>query len=522
MQEYHLQAAINAHRSQATGGQVADTHIPTPDVTVSQIDHAKLYPAKYAQPKTYIRFSSTVEDCVGVLYCMSSEDEAFLKELNSKRLVTAPGQPAACTEDWFEEIMSSFEDTSTVKQPFAAVDNTPVLSLEELVEAFDESVEDPARLFASYIYPYWKDERIKNGNRPLMPKLKTLRLDGGQEVDDSDAYICFRRREARQVRKTRGRDAQLVDKLKKLRRELEESRNIVHHVKQRETGRKEDLALSRKLFEQRAEVRLIKQDLKIKDDEDDLLIDQKAPKRRPGEQPVPQAKPGTVRLSARPDPSQGVDNELVPLALLQNRREGEITKHINESILAHERWNKNFIDDTKAALVDPSLGLWSSSLYDDEDFENGFVGMKVDNLFQLTPPESPVADEVSDSGESEPMDVMAFQQNLPSRLARPNEYQSFDHQPRYKTRRGRGGRMVVDRHNMNAFSHEDINPVVADRFKYDRESGDEEDVPMIDLDSGDSYLMRMAWQNRESSFNAQAATRRTSASSRDVPMTNGV
>ena len=75
----------------------------------------------------------------------------------------------------------------------------------------------------------------------------------------------------RQVRKTRGRDAQSAEKLRKLRKELEDARQLVAMVKQRELTRREMLAVDRLLFEQRAKVRETKRSLGIKGDDEDLI-----------------------------------------------------------------------------------------------------------------------------------------------------------------------------------------------------------------------------------------------------------
>lgn len=75
----------------------------------------------------------------------------------------------------------------------------------------------------------------------------------------------------RQVRKTRGRDAQSAEKLRKLRKELEDARQLVAMVKQRELTRREMLALDRLLFEQRAKVKEMKRSLGIKGDDEDLI-----------------------------------------------------------------------------------------------------------------------------------------------------------------------------------------------------------------------------------------------------------
>jgi enhancer of polycomb-like protein len=101
--------------------------------------------------------------------------------------------------------------------------------------------------------------------------MPTLKFETNLETDDSDPYVCFRRREVRQVRKTRGRDAQVTEKLKKLRKELEEARYLMSRVKVREVMGREQLAIDRQIFEQRAAVKEVKRKLSIKGDDEDLI-----------------------------------------------------------------------------------------------------------------------------------------------------------------------------------------------------------------------------------------------------------
>ena len=217
---------------------------------------------------------------------MDDEDVAFLKPMNQNRNASTQ-----CSEDQFEEVMYFFEETAQTKQPYAAVDSPPVLAYEEMESAFDENLDDHARPFAEEIYEHWKSRRSKNGNRSLLTSLKVkssdspivskwltpTQLETGADTDDADPYVCFRRREVRQIRKTRGRDAHSAEKLKKLRKELEESRQIMALIRQREITKREQLAIERQLFEQRASLRQVKQNLpeQYRDGDEDILINQK-------------------------------------------------------------------------------------------------------------------------------------------------------------------------------------------------------------------------------------------------------
>ena len=208
---------------------------------------------------------------------MDEEDEIALKQINLKL-------PQPASDDLFEEVMSFFEETASNKQPFAAVDKPPVLSLEEIQDQLDNNVAPVIRKYAKLIYPHWNARRSQSGNDLIQPHLKVGSLfswcwpnpdvtqsEQNPDSDDSDPYVCFRRREVRQIRKTRGRDAQSSEKLKRLRAELEDARQLVAMVKQRELAKKEQLMLDRLLFSQRAEVKDAKRKLGIKGDDDDLV-----------------------------------------------------------------------------------------------------------------------------------------------------------------------------------------------------------------------------------------------------------
>jgi len=276
-----LQQAINAASAAVSGARFKEAYIPTPPTIASDVHYDVLYPARFEQPATYIRSSATVEDhSNGSPYCMDEVDEIALQKIN-KHL---PSELKPCTEDQFEEVVGFFEETVRNKQPYAAVDNAPVLPLEDLEEQYDETVGPTVRRLAKFIYEHWKSRRLDSTNRSLQPSLKvsnadlfqvstltTTKFETGQDTDDADPYVCFRRREIRQIRKTRHRDSQSAEKLRRLRKELEDARHIMAMVKQREIMRKEVLSIDKMLFKQRADVKETKRKLGIKGDDEDLI-----------------------------------------------------------------------------------------------------------------------------------------------------------------------------------------------------------------------------------------------------------
>jgi enhancer of polycomb-like protein len=172
-QEYHLQQAINAAQASVSGGRFKEAHIPTPPTIASNVQYHVLYPARFEQPATYIRSSSTVEDyCNGSLYCMDEVDEIALQRINAH----LPSEVKPCSEDQFEEVMSFFEETVHTKQPYATLDNAPVLPLEDFQDQFDETPGSTVRRLAKYVYEHWKSRRLDAANHSLQPSLKVSKF----------------------------------------------------------------------------------------------------------------------------------------------------------------------------------------------------------------------------------------------------------------------------------------------------------------------------------------------------------
>ncbi|KAF1946995.1 hypothetical protein EJ02DRAFT_334642 [Clathrospora elynae] len=491
--EHHLQAVISAAQAAAqgtTGGKIAQLFIPTPEAVASKVQYEDLYPRRFTQPATYIRFSSTVEDTSGCPYCMTSDDVAFLKSYNHKK-----GKNNQCSEDEFEEVIYFFEETTSTKQPFASVDNSPVLAYEELETGFDETISESARRFAKDIYAHWKNQRLLKGNRPLMPSLK---FETNLETDDADPYVCFRRREVRQVRKTRGRDAQVTEKLKKLRKELEEARLLMSQVKRREALLRDQLANDKLIFEQRHAVKELKRRLSIKGDDDELLITQKpAPKpKRPAEiERQRQTLPGMKPQNTRPD-GRLVDGDLVYLEEQQAKRTEAIDSFIEDNLVKHQKWNVGWVDATWRPITPPLEPAAAKS-----DFRTVFTESQLP-----TPPAS-----VSDEEGADAMAVAPLsKQSEPRRSARirfatPPEDVPFQDQSRFRRRIGRGGRVMVDRRGVKRQKTERVDDRQADRWRFSGDSSEDEQVYPVDWTDNLHIRYRMMIERQGEKQSAQQA-----------------
>ncbi|OAL34381.1 hypothetical protein AYO20_06434 [Fonsecaea nubica] len=457
--EYHLQQAIKASEIAKADAKIKDAYIPTPPTIASDVQYDVLYPRGFQQPATYIRSSATVEDCAGVAYCMDEEDELALKLINGK----LPAGQEPCTEDQFEVVMNFFEETAQAKQPFAAVDSPPVLPLEELEEQIDDTIPPFVRNLSRFIYEHWKSRRSATGNRPLAPRLK---FETGQESDDSDPYVCFRRRELRQIRKTRNRDAQSAEKLRKLRMELETARNMLLMVKRREQLRKEALEVDQLVFEQRQALRDTKRKLGMKGD-DDLLINQKKQKIPPGMTPNQAALAQQLRMPM----ASGPGPELRTLEEVANAREREVQKEIQTNVEKHIRWNEGFVDKTMAPLTPELEDDYPSP---GEHFREAMAATE----YLPTPPAS-ISDEESQELPNGTDVVMkdVSRPSTPFRYASPADEDSVGHMPSFRRRIGRGGRIIIDRRLPRVrrdFTADDWSK--DDRFKFDSDDDDFSDT----------------------------------------------
>ncbi|KAK5950541.1 Enhancer of polycomb-like protein 1 [Knufia fluminis] len=450
--EYHLQQAIKASQVLKQDQKIKDAYIPTPPTISSDIQYDVLYPKGWQQPNTYIRSSATVEDCNPISYCMDEEDELNLKLINGK----LSGQPPI-SEDQFEEVMSFFEETVSIEQPFASV-SAEVMSLEELLQHTTESTPDAVRTYAKPIYEHWSARRAAKGNSALPPQLL---FESGKESDDADPYVCFRRREIRQTRKTRHRDLQSAEKLRKLRFELEQARDLLRMVKQREQARKDQLEIDKQVFEQRQAFRELKRKLKQTGD-DDLLITQKKQKLAPP-MPPPDQQLGQQLVSARPGP------ELKTIEDLRAERQRAIESEIQLNVEKHIRWNEGYVDKTTFPLSPEKDRAF-------RDVDAQFLPA-VPATYLPTPPASisedeAIAEKPTDDGDVEMKDIS--RSSTPFRYATPDDEDEDKPQPpAFRRRIGRGGRILVDRRF--AFRSKQDRGPDDDRFKYDRDSENEDD-----------------------------------------------
>lgn len=447
----------------------------------SKLNYNELYPGSYPTPATYIRSSQTVEESIACQYDMAEDDDEFLKSYNEKRPVNS-----RLSDEDFEKIMEVFEDTAAVQTPFAAVDNT-VVPYDMMVQGLNDLDASKVMSHAKEIYEYWKSRRQSTGNRPLHPSLK---FETRQEIDDMDPYVCFRRREVRQTRKQRNRDVQVADKLKRLRRELEDGRQLILVAHQRELVKHQLLNVDRLVFEQRAKLKETKIRLGIKADDEDLApakvrpvhkgwpdIDNadgtKPQKRKVSEVPAAQRAAGPhARAAVRPD-GRVMEADLALLADKLAEKENELRNDIEFKILNHRRWNANHVDLTRDPLSPPT----------GKTTELSFRPAKTQYL--MTPPAS------ASSGSEEPtaMELDQPETGPVFQFRGVSQEESSTALPVFRRRIGRLNRLWIDRRGLPSPPRESSGQY-SDRWKYDQDDDDEDEQPVYEVDQFDTRALK--------------------------------
>ncbi|EGV62183.1 Enhancer of polycomb-like protein 1 [Yamadazyma tenuis] len=331
--EVHLQQVINAAQrallSSKNDDSKKDVYIPTPDASRIWSDAHKYYnDHDFVEPDIYIKYSAQVEDTIGVDYNMDEEDEEFLqKKINAK--------DTKISELEFEMVISKFEKFIEEKQPYLSMDPSKILPYKELSSYIIEEVKSSSKgnpyvqmgtdlkyissntlkerlskelnfepfitsfdknpksddkkntpraitklltLFGETIYNHWKQRKIERHGKSITPSLKYEDPNANEKDNDNDPYICFRRREFRQARKTRRADTIGIEKIRLLQKSLHRARDIMFNVSQREILKLEYFRSEAKVFKLRCEAKAAKRAADISVDDDYLFYPHKKKK----------------------------------------------------------------------------------------------------------------------------------------------------------------------------------------------------------------------------------------------------
>ncbi|KZP00724.1 hypothetical protein CALVIDRAFT_580462 [Calocera viscosa TUFC12733] len=306
--EHHLQVVLSLQTLDGEQGkQLQKADIPVPDATGVTTNYDSLYAGpKWEDTDGYLKFSDIIEECVegglvdGYTYDLDEEDLAWLDRntqaaknpyttINGARSMRkklgkdgtepkdAPPAPFLISEPEFELVMGLFDLLCDQIRPtlHADLSSMPALTefedtlAHELSESFFSMYERPANLpkpeqvwlVARALYPHWRERKIERGGLRIMAQLNVWldrrdHCDGADalqtdETSEGDAFVCFRRRDPKPVRKTRRSDTSQLDRMARLLAEMEQADDLAMHTLNREQKRVEQLDAEHKVFEAR-------------------------------------------------------------------------------------------------------------------------------------------------------------------------------------------------------------------------------------------------------------------------------
>lgn len=194
-----------------------------------------------------------------------------------------------------------------------------------------------------------------------------------------------------------------------------------------------------------------------------------------------------LRMPAKPGIQGAEDLQL--LEDVQAEKENEILQDIKQNIAKHISWNEGYVDLTRTPLS-PSP---------ERTFQPSFRPAITTQL--PTPPSSDSSENMLDSA-LDTTNPISFQDKLARSMVTNGGAGRI---PSFRRRVGRGGRLVIDRRNL-ASRKAEMDPLKADRYKYDNEDSDDE--PVYDLSRYDTQVMQhrahMAAKARDHAVAAQA------------------
>ncbi|CAE6426597.1 unnamed protein product [Rhizoctonia solani] len=336
--EHHLQAVLSAASLRASGQPRASgssVFIPTPDAAGHVPEWERFYPQnRWEEPEGYIRFSDTIEEtqvgavAAGCTYYMDEVDAEWLAKNNAELVdaarassPTARGPPrsakargkepesssVAITEDDLELVMGILERITDERHPCLHADVSKFPSLTDFEPIFanrlptsffpnyrvPDSVPAPPQLLRMLrvIYPHWRERRLERDGRRIIPQINS------DETNEGDPYVCFRRRDAKPVRKTRRSDTGSMDRMQSLFNNVRQLQHIAQSVVRREQLKHTRTLEEKQIMNCRMNLAEVKRKFPTTPfgsrDDDDVLVDKIV--KRPKVEGT-----NTIRLSRRP------------------------------------------------------------------------------------------------------------------------------------------------------------------------------------------------------------------------------
>ncbi|XP_011088108.2 enhancer of polycomb-like protein 1 [Sesamum indicum] len=301
-QTLRLTAEADNEVQQSSAKKVA-SEIPTPQFVVVDT-YERDYSPTFTQPTSYLRArGARAEIGEFVEYDLDNEDEDWLQEFNKERKTLAAEK--------FETIIFKLEVLDHKARERAGVITPTLGSPIPVLLTFDAAVEALQALSIKYglfqsIYNYWKEKR-ERWQKPIL-----RRLQPPPPVSDTNPYNVFRPREKAHKLHTRRmqrreNNVQSFEKLRQVRRNLDQAKTIVEALIKREEKKREllgsEITLQRIQMNYKHETHLLEESLalcglpsfpsKLGSSEEDFDSDDVASSRPHRQPPVVQNPPFT-------------------------------------------------------------------------------------------------------------------------------------------------------------------------------------------------------------------------------------
>ncbi|KAK9741301.1 hypothetical protein RND81_03G096200 [Saponaria officinalis] len=234
-QNFRLPSEADAEVVHHVSSKKVAAEIPTPQFVVVDT-YERDYSRSFCQPTSYIRARGARAE-VGefVEYDLDIEDEEWIEEFNKERNILSPEK--------FENLLFKLEVLDHKARERAGVINqtlgSPIhvhLQLDAAVEALKAQSLNHTVLESVYIY--WKEKR-ERWQKPIL-----RRLQPPPPVNDTNPYNVFRPREKAHRLHTRRmqrreNNVQSFEKLRQVRRNLDQAKTILEALIKREEKKRE-------------------------------------------------------------------------------------------------------------------------------------------------------------------------------------------------------------------------------------------------------------------------------------------
>ncbi|KAL3702341.1 hypothetical protein R1sor_020363 [Riccia sorocarpa] len=276
---HHNHIALDAENELvlSTPTRRGGAEIPTPEFLVVE-SYEKDYTRTFNQPPSYLRGrGARTEATEYVEYDLDDEDEDWLNQLNAERRILSPERFEGML--YRLEIMDHKTRERTGGVPATLGTAVPVqLSREAAMDALRAQSSRQAVLTA--VYDFWKSKRDR-WQKPIL-----RRLQPPPPVNDTNPFNVFRPRERAHRPHTRRmqrreNDVASFEKLRQVRLNLEQSRNLMLCLQKREEKKRELVECEANL--QRIQLR-IKHDARL---DDEGLLATNTSMAQPGRKAVP-------------------------------------------------------------------------------------------------------------------------------------------------------------------------------------------------------------------------------------------